>query len=59
MTLLTAAAKNFGGLFALRWFVGVGESAFFPLVIYYQVIYLFEFNTATSNHPLDYILSTW
>lgn len=37
MTLLTAAAKNFGGLFALRWFVGIGESAFFPLVIYYQV----------------------
>ncbi|KAJ9131016.1 Major facilitator superfamily domain, general substrate transporter [Pleurostoma richardsiae] len=39
MTLLTAAAKNFGGLFAIRWFVGMGESAFFPLVIYYQTTF--------------------
>lgn len=37
MTLLTAAAHNFSGLFALRWFLGMSESAFFPLVIYYQV----------------------
>jgi hypothetical protein len=37
MTLLTAAVQNFGGLFALRWLVGMAESAFFPLVIYYQV----------------------
>lgn len=35
MTLLTAAAHNFGGIFALRWFLGMFESAFFPLVIYY------------------------
>lgn len=35
LTLLTAAAKNFGGVFALRWFLGMSESAFFPLVIYY------------------------
>ncbi|KAK8110214.1 uncharacterized protein PG998_006671 [Apiospora kogelbergensis] len=35
MTLLTAAAKNFSGIFALRWFLGMSESAFFPLVIYY------------------------
>lgn len=38
MTLLTVAATNFGGLFALRWFLGMAESAFFPLVIYYQVL---------------------
>lgn len=36
MTLLTAAAFNWGGLVALRWFLGMAESAFFPLVIYYQ-----------------------
>lgn len=35
MTLLTATAYNFGGIFALRWFLGMAESAFFPLVIYY------------------------
>lgn len=35
MTLLMAAAQNFGGVFALRWFLGMAESAFFPLVIYY------------------------
>ncbi|KAH8881097.1 MFS general substrate transporter [Thozetella sp. PMI_491] len=39
MTLLTITATNFGGLFALRWFVGMGESAFFPLVIYYQTTF--------------------
>ncbi|KAK3939962.1 putative mfs transporter protein [Diplogelasinospora grovesii] len=35
MTLLAAAAQDFGGIFALRWFLGMAESAFFPLVIYY------------------------
>ena len=25
------------GLMAIRWFLGMAESAFFPLVIYYQV----------------------
>ncbi|OAX81789.1 hypothetical protein ACJ72_03867 [Emergomyces africanus] len=35
MTLLSATAKNFSGIFALRWFLGMAESAFFPLVIYY------------------------
>src|ERR1700761_3510795 len=36
MTLLVAAVKNFAGLMTLRWFLGMAESAFFPLVIYYQ-----------------------
>ncbi|KXT03787.1 hypothetical protein AC578_752 [Pseudocercospora eumusae] len=36
MTLLTMAAYNWSGLLALRWFLGMSESAFFPLVIYYQ-----------------------
>jgi MFS family permease len=36
MTLLTVAAYNFGGLVTLRVFLGISESAFFPLVIYYQ-----------------------
>ncbi|KAK2756931.1 hypothetical protein FQN54_004899 [Arachnomyces sp. PD_36] len=35
MTLLSAAANNFGGLFALRFLLGMAESGFFPLVIYY------------------------
>lgn len=35
MTLLLASAQNFGGVFALRWFLGMAEGAFFPLVIYY------------------------
>lgn len=26
------AVKNFGGLMATRWFLGMAESAFFPLV---------------------------
>ncbi|KAK1145679.1 hypothetical protein N8T08_003915 [Aspergillus melleus] len=34
-TLLSSATKNFGGIFALRWFLGMSEAAFFPLVIYY------------------------
>lgn len=38
-TLLTAATTNFSGIFALRWFLGIAESAFFPLVIYYQTTF--------------------
>ncbi|QDS73858.1 hypothetical protein FKW77_006771 [Venturia effusa] len=38
-TLLVAVVKNFGGLLALRWFLGMSESAFFPLVIYYQTTF--------------------
>ncbi|KAJ5579455.1 uncharacterized protein N7459_005440 [Penicillium hispanicum] len=34
-TMLSSAAYNFGGMFALRWFLGMSEAAFFPLVIYY------------------------
>ncbi|CAN8099154.1 unnamed protein product [Discula destructiva] len=39
MTLLMAAAQNFSGVFALRWFLGMAEGAFFPLVIYYQTTF--------------------
>src|SRR6202034_3892858 len=35
-TLCVAAVKNFGGLLTIRWFLGMSESVFFPLVIYYQ-----------------------
>lgn len=35
-TVLVVAVFNFSGLFAIRWFLGMAESAFFPLVIYYQ-----------------------
>lgn len=38
-TLCVAAATNFGGLMAIRWFLGMAESAFFPLVIYYQTTF--------------------
>jgi len=38
-TLCVAAVKNFGGLMAIRWFLGMSESAFFPLVIYYQTTF--------------------
>ncbi|KAL4981046.1 major facilitator superfamily domain-containing protein [Aspergillus desertorum] len=34
-TLIASSIKNFGGMFALRWFLGMAEAAFFPLVIYY------------------------
>ncbi|MCJ1239714.1 hypothetical protein MMC14_007712 [Varicellaria rhodocarpa] len=34
-TVLVTAVMNFSGLLALRWFLGMAESAFFPLVIYY------------------------
>ncbi|KAJ9352764.1 permease of the major facilitator superfamily [Paecilomyces variotii] len=34
-TMLGAATRNFGGIFTLRWFLGMSEAAFFPLVIYY------------------------
>ena len=35
-TILVTATFNFSGLLAVRWFLGMAESAFFPLVIYYQ-----------------------
>jgi len=35
MTLLSAAVVNFGGIFALRFILGMAESGFFPLVIFY------------------------
>ena len=34
-TLLAASAHDFGGIFAIRWFLGMAESGFLPLVIYY------------------------
>lgn len=39
-TILVVAVFNFSGLFAVRWFLGMAESAFFPLVIYYQTTYV-------------------
>ena len=38
-TLITAGVQNFGGLMTTRWFLGMAESAFFPLVIYYQTTF--------------------
>ena len=39
-TVLVTAVKNFNGLLAIRWFLGMAESAFFPLVIYYQTTFV-------------------
>ncbi|EXJ78380.1 hypothetical protein A1O1_08780 [Capronia coronata CBS 617.96] len=38
-TLMVVAVQNFAGLMTLRWFLGMAESAFFPLVIYYQTTF--------------------
>lgn len=39
MTLATAAAQNFGTVFALRWFLGMAEAAFLPTAIYYLTMF--------------------
>lgn len=39
-TILVVAVFNFSGLLAIRWFLGMAESAFFPLVIYYLTTYV-------------------
>lgn len=36
---LSAAVQGFSGLFALRWFLGMAEAAFFPLVVYYLTMF--------------------
>lgn len=38
-TIMVVAVFNFSGLMAVRWFLGMAESAFFPLVIYYQTTF--------------------
>ncbi len=35
MAMCGAAARNFGGIFVTRWFLGMAESGFYPGVIYY------------------------
>lgn len=35
MSLCQAAVKNFGGMMAVRWFLGMAESAVLPGVVYY------------------------
>ncbi|PFH59603.1 hypothetical protein XA68_12120 [Ophiocordyceps unilateralis] len=35
VTLFTAAARSFAAVFALRWFLGMAEAAFYPVAIYY------------------------
>lgn len=35
LSLICAAVVNFGGLMAVRWFLGMCESAFFPGIIFY------------------------
>lgn len=38
-TIGVVGAKNFGGEVVLRWLLGMAESAFFPLVIIYQITF--------------------
>lgn len=38
-TMMVVAAKSFSSLLCIRWFLGMFESAFFPLVIYYQTTF--------------------
>jgi hypothetical protein len=38
-TVMVVVVQNFAGLLAIRWFLGMSESAFFPLVIYYLTTY--------------------
>lgn len=52
-TILVTATKNFGGLMTLRWFLGMAESAFFPLVIYYQTTYVPTFPLFVIRQATD------
>ncbi|OCT54062.1 putative transporter [Cladophialophora carrionii] len=38
-TLMVVAVKNFGGLLACRWFLGMAEGGFFPSIIFYQTLF--------------------
>ena len=49
-TVLVTAVMNFGGLMTIRWFLGMSESAFFPLVIYYLTTYV-SFSLCYHSHP--------
>lgn len=40
LTVMVVVVHNFSGMMAIRWFLGMSESAFFPLVIYYQTTYV-------------------
>ena len=50
-TVLVTAVMNFGGLMTLRWFLGMSESAFFPLVIYYLTTYGLHLSPSPPNLP--------
>lgn len=49
VTTMVVVVQNFEGLMAIRWFLGMSESAFFPLVIYYQTTYV------SSCFPFSFI----
>ena len=51
-TILVTAVMNFGGLMTIRWFLGMSESAFFPLVIYYLTTYV----SVRSSSPMPSML---
>src|SRR5271154_6777105 len=48
VTTMVMVVKNFGGLMTIRWFLGMAESAFFPLVIYYQTTYSLSSHSGTQ-----------
>jgi len=52
LTICGTAVQNFSGLFAIRWFLGMSESAFFPLVIFYQTTFVPSCLTFLETLPL-------
>ena len=60
VTTMVMVVQNFGGLMTIRWFLGMAESAFFPLVIYYQTTYaLLSFAEGHLLTNCSQFLSTW
>ena len=57
-TLMVTVAKNFGGLMTIRWFLGMAESAFFPLVIFCSYYSCFTSTRLMSTRP-DNLLPPW
>lgn len=53
-TVVVTAVMNFGGLMTIRWFLGMSESAFFPLVIYYLTTYE-SHSTLSSIHSESFV----
>lgn len=59
-TVLVTSVMNFSGLLAIRWFLGMSESAFFPLVIYYLTTYGTRLPLLSpKTDPSSQVLPSW